>query len=87
MIQSFGLRVMLSCLLQLVLHVLYYEPLSFVALKALYLLIVLANTVALLIYTYQAFQRQRPILAGAAALASFPALLLGILLFGTLLSK
>lgn len=88
MIESFGARVLLSCLLQLVLHILFYgQPFLFRALEILYAVVIAANTANLVRLAYQSFQRLRPILGGLAALAAFPALALGVFLLGMLLSR
>jgi hypothetical protein len=87
MIQHLGVRVVLSCLLQVLLHILFYGgPFPFLAL-ILYSGVAVANLVALLVFTYQAFQQQRPILALFSALAAFPALLLGGILLTGMLSR
>ncbi|GAA4366499.1 hypothetical protein GCM10023185_37670 [Hymenobacter saemangeumensis] len=88
MIESLGTRVLLACLLQFLLHILFYgQPFPFLVLEILFAVVALANTAALVSFSYQAFQRQRPVLGLVAATAAFPALLLGGILLSMMLSK
>jgi hypothetical protein len=86
MIQSFGTRVALACLVQLLLLMTMYGTYS-PTIGAIHKALFLTASIALAVFAYQAFRRQRIMLGLAAALAAFPGLAFWLLILRAAFSQ